>query len=283
MLDFHDHDSDQITSSLEFNSKTFLSGSAVNGTAAGYLHSLHMLKRSFRNGSERHWLSSKLKDRFPGGQVSVLDVGIGDGSFTRKILMAAGINFNRLQLTAIEPELDARVALEQEFGFGQFRLISKLFQNVDIPRGFDLVLSIHSLYYLGNPATALQRLVDSAKPGGLIVIVAWSAECDLYKLHKRLASQETEVSINSQAVRSWAEGYSGVRLIAAKSFRGTVDFSGWLSDDQWLRAACGVLSRRPLSHLDCDETLLTWARQMLQEMPGLRGTRVNEAILLETM
>ena len=126
------------------------------------------------------WLGDAVADRLPGpGSRSVLSIGTGDGSVDGPL--AAGLAAGRGRLRWVAAEPDARVGAEcrrrlrQALGSGgDVVLHAGTFDTLGDTVGretFDLVLAVHSLYYVPDLPAAVAAVGSRLAHGGSAVLL----------------------------------------------------------------------------------------------------------------
>lgn|GEM_PF-6345916 len=150
-----------------------------------YQEKLNLLKDIVGGDGEAGIISSIIQNTSPSKKFEIVDLGCGDGKFTKKYLeLVPDIEFN-LHLADIDPN-----ALK--IAAGRFPL-AQLYAGLEtIPRQkqFDIAISVQSLYYLGPLEETVELISDHLKPGGTAIFVVWSEECDLFKIARDQSHQE---------------------------------------------------------------------------------------------
>lgn len=96
-----------------------------------------------------------------------LDVGCGDGALVRRLASRAG------EVTGVDASAPmVAEARERNAGVGNVRILEGDFLAADLPAGgFDLVCSVSVIHHM-DFATALTRMRELLRPGGVLVVVS---------------------------------------------------------------------------------------------------------------
>jgi len=128
-------------------------------------------------------IHARLKGR---NRVSMLDVGIADGSSAIKVMAAFADRGVRLDLTGVDPHIPA-TAYSQDWIYSP-KLMVASFDEFEPRCRYDVVNATQSLYYLGKLDTALRKLVSLLSRDGVLAITIWDDGCILKILHDRYLS-----------------------------------------------------------------------------------------------
>lgn len=142
------------------------------------------------------WLD---KQRRGSRELSVLDVGCGDGSLAQEILREClrrawnGHRPTRLHLTLVDPDTLSLRQARMTFGTGPVLFCGLDVQAMckrleDLPcRGatgpFDVILCSHVLYYVAEWKTAVDSLLKLLSPNGRLFIILASSAGSIFSLH----------------------------------------------------------------------------------------------------
>ena len=129
----------------------------------------------------------------PGGGVRLLDVGSGCGSFPAALARAGGLDGLALTMDMLDPsEYALRVVaqrLQPPFAAGA-AIHGRLQALEPDERGgsYDCAWAVHSLYTLPRAelGDALQRMLASVRPGGVLVVVQSARGGHVCRLHERM-------------------------------------------------------------------------------------------------
>jgi ubiquinone/menaquinone biosynthesis C-methylase UbiE len=104
----------------------------------------------------------------PRGQLSVVDLGAGDGAFCEPLVQLLG---PRLSLTLLDRSAAMLRAAEARFGPGRARMIVGDLTDLALPASSqDIVTAAHLLEHLPDLDAALAGMIALLKPGGLLVL-----------------------------------------------------------------------------------------------------------------
>ena len=207
----------------------------------------------------------------------MLDVGIGDGEFTGKIIAALSPGVGELQITGVDPDTQNIDRARTRFPDGRLfnaSLNEFVARDWNLNPKFDVVLASHSLYYLGEPSDALWKLMSLVRPGGTLLISLWSQQCDLHRLaHEVAPSAKNSISVES--VTTQLRGLAGLPgagswELSQGVWEGGVDFRDWVLTPLALQAANHFFSRSILPPGRLDQ-----ARQLAIGTVKLTKTRLT--------
>jgi ubiquinone/menaquinone biosynthesis C-methylase UbiE len=142
------------------------------------------IKRTFKSAGIKEYLSKQLPAR---GELA-LEVGTGLGNFTSRLAE----HFARVITLDLSPEM-IRVAQKNNNEFTNIEFIVADVNTWDIPAGqFDCVISITTLHHMPLEPV-LQKLKDTLKPGGILLIGDFYTDTGSLKNMKRLFTKITKI------------------------------------------------------------------------------------------
>lgn len=125
-----------------------------------------------------HWLLERTFCQLGDGPLSVLSVGCGDGSVDCRLAdaLTARLPDRDVSYLGLEPHAASRVAFQRRLaGLRRPGLTvhatASGWDEAALPGRYDLVLFVHSLYYVADVAVALQHARDVLAPGGQIIVL----------------------------------------------------------------------------------------------------------------
>lgn len=243
---------------------------------------LKVLKKSFGPGSERDFIVDAITQRM--SQASWLDVGVGDGQSTDKLVQAVRKNGCRIaDIVAVDPELDvARNALRD---VTNVTLLKVEIENASFDRKFDVINVRQSAHYFRPIVETIIRLATAREQGGVLLLTHWSAECGLYDLHKFLLQRlrRAGAAISPSVEDIMAEGRlsdDGFLHAKLQLFYDWIDLDMWRDDFVQRLAAFDIASRSDelnggVTESDKD----SFVREFLQ-LRGSRMQRVNGVVIV---
>lgn len=122
------------------------------------------------------WLEANIVAKMSQGANAILSVGCGTGAFDECILRYARQRMKQVTYLGIEPNEISAAEFSQTMGkqasnqVGVSVLLQKFEEQV-FENKFDLILFVHSIYYLENRNDAIDAALKALKPGGELVIV----------------------------------------------------------------------------------------------------------------
>lgn len=235
-----------------------------------YSSNLRALKDSFIGGKDKSIVAAEIANNFGRQELSFLDVGLGDGSYLRKLrneLKPQGI---ALHVTGIEPLKTALLEAQTELPDAKLHAVS--FEQYQTEYRFDVVHARQSLYYISNLDDTITKLIRLTAPGGLLIVNLWSTQCVLYKLHCQTFPDSPKQTITAEkAFQRISSIVSGDTHLTYCS--GFVDFDKWFNSATTFAAASAVISRG----LPLGNGRSKILRQLIKQIEP-RGVRLNGVI-----
>ena len=212
-------------------------------TPVDYDSDLRILKRSFDGGGEGSFYLRALERLAAQRHLDWLDIGIGrDGSSLRPFVAACRARSQSLAITGIDP--DAEPTIREEDGV-RWCLVRGTFQAWSENRQYNVINADQSLYYLGDPRAALQRVLALLRPGGLFIAICWSREDALHRLRARCSPQLTA----TLSARIWQPSCARCPAspgLRRPSSRPACSFAPGAEDPRFLELALRVIARQPM-------------------------------------
>jgi SAM-dependent methyltransferase len=144
----------------------------------------------------------------------VLSVGCGSGILdvpiaTRLVEQTDDLHYIGIDPNRIECEAFLQLFSDSSLDQVQVEVVPAAFEDFEATCSFDLIHIVHSLYYMPDPAGALERARELLAPGGRLVVV--HAPCE---------------ALNDLTVRFWDKQYERPTLFA-DDFAKTLDAWSW--------------------------------------------------------
>jgi SAM-dependent methyltransferase len=216
-----------------------------------YNAGLAALKEACLGSSERTLLAERIADVFARRSIAMLDIGSGNGVVTRKLMHDMEMHSVNAHVTCVEPN---PTGPWQVYESDKMKLVVGGFEEVTFESAFDVITSIHSIYYVGSLSVAVKKMSSLLAPGGLLLILVWESSCILYQAATIL------------------QGSRGQRVISADDVFLHVC-------DRWSRSAVTRLHYEgPLAipfFLRSPKTLQSLASVIIRD----RNSRINEEVL----
>jgi SAM-dependent methyltransferase len=131
------------------------------------------------HSDQRIRIAQWLGDRLPAlpptrSTVRVLSVGCGDGSLDVALAATLLARGHRVEYVGVDPSAAAGAIFTERVGQLpgiEATVVPARLEETALPGRFDLVVAIHSLYYVDQPAAQMRRLIDAVHPGGSFVVM----------------------------------------------------------------------------------------------------------------
>ncbi len=164
----------------------------------------------------------------------VLSVGCGSGILDVPIAMRLAKQTDDLHYVGVDPNRIECQAFQQLFtdaslNPARLEIVPTTFEDFEATSRFDLIHFVHSLYYMPDPAGALEKARKLLAPGGRLVV--FHAPCE---------------ALNDLTVRFWDKQYARPTLFA-EDFAETLDAWSW---DYERKRVDARLEVTPLNHAD---------------------------------
>ncbi|MGI9329822.1 MAG: class I SAM-dependent methyltransferase [Gammaproteobacteria bacterium] len=122
------------------------------------------------------WTREALIPQLQAERTSILSVGCGAGDLDKEILAASSEQSNLVAYVGLEPDARQCERFLSQMGDKTNRRVQVEARNVGFedlhdPRRYDLVIMVHSLYYMTDPAWAVEKAMGLVKDGGRLVIL----------------------------------------------------------------------------------------------------------------
>lgn len=212
---------------------------AFQSHGSTHIRALEHFKATFRGGSEKKLVAKQIDQHFDKQVLSLLDVGTGDGSFLSKIIALLSIRRISVDVTGVDPSSADATKFEELLPGAAY--MCERFEDYAANRLFDVVLAVHSLYYLDDQESSLQKMVSLLRENGMLVLVLWSRECDLWRLRRDLWGEALAATTAEDALRM-IRSLDSVSRTSISFFEGSVDFGSW-KDPRVLSDGLQVISR----------------------------------------
>jgi SAM-dependent methyltransferase len=128
------------------------------------------------------WLEAKILAKMSKDANTILSVGCGTGAFDECVLRSARARMKHVTYVGVEPNEISGAEFSQTMGKQvsdqvDVSLLLQKFEDNVFENQFDLILFVHSIYYLEERNGAIDAALRALKPGGeLIIIVAPSED-----------------------------------------------------------------------------------------------------------
>lgn len=239
---------------------------------SNYQETLNELKSSFSGGAEGlihiEAIRQKLKER-----IDWLEIGIGTGN-NSLIEIRDLVGKNNISITGIDPNLGDTSFLEREFF--NIKLLRNKFEDFDTTCKFDVVCATHSVYYLNNPLSQVDRMINFTKAQGSILITCWSEDDILYKINRDLFGSASQ-DITGESILHFMKRDSRLRNVKVKYFTGNIDLTSW-TKKYTINAALNIISRSD-SITEISEEVISKFQRFIESKRAVN--RINAVISAE--
>jgi len=202
---------------------------------------LNTLKATFDSSDEAAIYLDAITAHLPVSAIDLLDVGVGVGMSTMTLVHALYSKGYSVGLTMVDPAVpDTRKETLRLNG----NLCETDLEHFAPVKPFDVVTATQVLYYLylGDPRSALRRLVALPRSGGgLLALTTWTENCVLFDLYNRVFRSDRPCFTAEEAQSLLAEITGRVPTMVRSA--GVVRTSIWKDDEDVCRASYRVISR----------------------------------------
>ena len=129
-------------------------------------------RRSNQDAVVRNGTMTPILSKYGGKYIDVMSIGAGVGWLEDELIRHPDIKVN--SILAIEPNLEHAEKMREKSAHWKdtdFDIDTAYFnENYNTTKKFDVILVIHSIYYVENPVNAIIKLKSFLKLGGLLLI-----------------------------------------------------------------------------------------------------------------
>lgn len=205
-----------------------------------YQESLLGLKAVFIGPSETESVASHISSYCSQPSLKLLDVGIGRGVTTHKIVTRLEALGHTVTVVGVDACTSRYNVL---LGRPRFEYVEAPFSQFIADGLFDVVLSTHALYYLGPTDVALKKMVGLLKPTGLLALSLMSRDCLFYRLHRTVCSSETPPAC-AEEMSDFLLTLPTVEQVELSIYRGNVNVPRTMASYKSLYDAAYIVSRK---------------------------------------
>nr|VFJ49524.1 MAG: RNA cap guanine-N2 methyltransferase [Candidatus Kentron sp. FW] len=204
-----------------------------------YDNCLNTLKDSMLGGSELEITIDEVVNKSPTNRINWLDVGIGDGKFTSKIIDRLTRKGFEIHLTGIEPIKSSFEKAKSQFPNAIMH--NDRLENVRLEGKFDVVHFAQSLHYIKEQIPIIKGIEGKLSEGGILVVTLWSKEDALYRLNKKFFPDSG--GITAEEYFDMIRGFHSLGDVSVRYFEGFVDFEGLLKSRHGVLSMLRIISR----------------------------------------
>lgn len=122
------------------------------------------------------WIQRVLIPQFSKESAAVLSIGCGAGDLDKAILAAGTEQSARISYVGLEPDAAQCERFVNQMGFDddenvQIQAHNLGFEDFQDQQSYDIVLMVHSLYYMADPAWAIEKALSLVNEGGQLVVL----------------------------------------------------------------------------------------------------------------
>lgn len=174
------------------------------------------------------WFGERIASALlPDRPLRVLSVGCGSGMLDVPVATRLASRTPDLQYVGVDPNRVESEVFERRFRQASLpgtkvEVVPATFEAFEAAGSFDLIHFVHSLYYMPDPAAALEKARKLLTPGGRLIV--FHAPCE---------------ALNDLAVRFWDKTYARPTLFA-EDYAELLDRWGWAYERDRVEAAVEV-------------------------------------------
>jgi len=122
------------------------------------------------------WFTDNVVPELSSKRARVLSVGCGAGDLDKELLAAGAEHATAISYVGLEPDPRQCERFVSRMGFENDHSVAVethnlCFEDFDAEQRFDLVLMVHSLYYMENPQQAFEKALSLVNDEGLLTIL----------------------------------------------------------------------------------------------------------------
>ncbi|MDI6738239.1 MAG: methyltransferase domain-containing protein [Nanoarchaeota archaeon] len=205
-----------------------------------YDQCLEIFKESLIGGSEYKIIVDAIMSQTPTNRIRWLDIGVGNGKYTKKIIEGLTNEGFLIELTGIEP--DALSYQNAKKILKNANILNQKFEDFKFDKKYDVINICQSFYYLKNKRKALKTIISNLSEGGLIISTLWSKKDVIYKIHKSLFKGKSFIAEDYFRLIKAFKGLQNNKLIY---FRGKVNLQKWIELGENINYVFKIISRYP--------------------------------------
>jgi len=122
------------------------------------------------------WIQRVLIPQFSNESTAVLSIGCGAGDLDKDILAAGAEQSATISYVGLEPDAAQCERFVNQMGLDddenvQIQAHNLSFEDFQEQQSYDMVLMVHSLYYMADPAWAIEKALSLVNEGGQLVVL----------------------------------------------------------------------------------------------------------------
>lgn len=242
-----------------------------------YIADLSLLKSTFDRKNEANIIAEAIARHFTSGNLSILDVGIGEGRAIIEVAEYLTVQGYDVELTGIDLHISNKLRKQAP---NNFNLIEKDFFTYAEINKFCVVITTQTLFYLGDVVTALHKLVKHLSTNGCLIITLWTSRCSLFHFHQCIKGSENAITTCAETVTSDLRVINPNATIELVRSVGKIKIEQWRDSDRICRAAYNILARSSQTH-HLSESGFQNFKEYLQSLPS-EMKRENGTIIFKS-
>lgn len=238
-----------------------------------YKEALKEFKKGLIGGSEKEQIVKLISENSPTNRIRWLDVGMGSGDFTKKIIGELEKKGFEFEMTGVDTD---KASLKRaKNNFPEADLINCKFQDFTAESKFDVIYFCQSIYYIKNKKEAIEKALDMLAEGGLIVVVMWNARDKLRQIFNQVYETKIMRDMDGESLISKVLELRGCKA-SWEEFIGQTDFTPWKTEESLKKVATVISRLRPevINYLGVED--------LREEIKDLKiEPRINDIILIK--
>lgn len=240
-----------------------------------YTSALKLFKKSLLGGSEHEIVFKEIIDNISTNRIRWLDIGLGNGKYTKKIVDQLTKRGFQIELTGID--LSRSSLKEAKLRFPNSNIKLGNMDSFNFKEKYDIIHVCQSLYYVKRKDKFLKKVCSCLAEGGLLIVTLWSRRDSLYKLHERVyfgKDLATTIEETAGDIKRYTSCFVDIHT---KYFYGLVDYALWKKSLKNLKKMLFIISRISANKNLAEKNIL-FTKKMVDKLHRF-GKRINGTII----